>query len=167
MRAAESLQSRIRAARRGNPQGLGELYDEYGTLVYAVAFSVLRNVADAEDVVGDLPVALSVELGRFTFAGQPAFESWLRRVTLRRAFSMLERRRTRNERLQTFRPAFRAFMRQRCEPPPVDLDLDLEQALEQLSETTRLILLLHDIEGFTHNEIGEVLGLNASPVHSA
>jgi RNA polymerase sigma-70 factor, ECF subfamily len=144
----------IRAAASGSASALATLYARHGELVFRTAFRFLRDAADAEDVLQDVFVALPEALGRFDRA-RP-FEPWLRRIAARAALSRLRAggRRQRRE-------AASVLIRQQAGPSPLDR-LALEDALDRVPLPLRAVLLLREIEGYTHDEIGEMLGISAA-----
>jgi len=96
------------------------------------------------------------------YDGRGSFAGWVRSITVSRCLMQLRSPWRRGLRLvttigETGAPA--------AEPPAPDdeaLGLDLERALDRLGETARLVVWLHDVEGYTHAEIGALLGGTAS-----
>jgi RNA polymerase sigma-70 factor, ECF subfamily len=109
--------------------------------------------ADAEDVVQETWMRAVAGLPRFR--GDSAFGTWLVGIGVRTASELLRRRRRRREsgdpeELALPGPA----------APPGDT-IDLERALAALPDRYRAVVVLHDLEGFTHEEIGTRLGVAA------
>lgn len=109
--------------------------------------------ADADDVVQETWLRAVSKLS--SFRGASAFRTWLLGIGVRASRELLRRRSRRRETLGL----------DGCEPParaaPAAGYGDLERALGTLSERHRTVLLLHDVEGFTHEEIGAQLGIAA------
>lgn len=131
---------------------------------YAVAFSALGEPADAEDAVQD---AFITALERLEECRNPdRFGAWLVTIARNRAHSLRRRKRVRaatplddvpvgDRRADPMGDAERAELRER-----------LKVALDTLSDVQREVLLLHDLEGWRHREIGEHLGLPEGTVRS-
>ncbi len=140
-------------ARAGEPEAIAELYEMFGATVYRVALRLMNSVADAEDVVQDVFVGLGRSL--LSFEGRGSLEGWIKRVTSRTALMRLRRQRSRNEiSLDAGLPPWAATTRS----SPVDR-LTLERALAELPDALRAVFVLKEIEGYSHQEIGEMLGI--------
>ena len=116
--------------------------------MYAVALRMLaHNAADAEDVVQE--AWLRAVGGLHRFRGESALGTWLVGIAVRCALEACRRRRSDVESIAT------AAQR----PSRVDA-LDLERTIAALAEGYRHVLVLHDIHGYTHAEIGALLGID-------
>jgi RNA polymerase sigma-70 factor (ECF subfamily) len=141
-------------ARRGDAPAREALVRRYLRPAYAVALSVVRNVADAEDLAQD---ALVAALGRLDQCRDPArFAGWLFQGVRNRALNQIAQRRVRGAH-QDGVP--------RGEPvepsvAPALLRRTLLAALERLGPVQREVVLLHDLEAWTHAEIGSALGIS-------
>ena len=141
----------LAAAARGDPLGLERLYEEYGDTVYRIAFRLTESAADAKDVLQDVFVALPEALQTFNALG--SFEGWLKKVAVR---SSLMTMRTRRRRREISLGGITGSLRQAERPDPVDR-LELERAIAELPEQLRAVFVLKEIEGFTHDEIADLL----------
>lgn len=115
---------------------------------------------DAEDAVQEGFMRAHQALDRFD-SGQ-SFGAWLNRIVANAALDLSRRRKVRaaDELSDSFASAFR--------DPAEDSELRerLRSALATLPERARAVLVLHDIEGFTHAEIGELLGIPGGTARS-
>ena len=132
---------------------------------YNLARWLTRNGQDAEDAVQDGFLHAYKALGRF-LPDQP-FGAWLFRIMANASLDLVRRRKVRDadELPETIAMPFR-------DPGEADeLRTRLQQALAKLSERQRAVIVLHDIEGFTHGEIGSMLeipeGTARSDLHHA
>jgi len=141
----------LAAVARGDSPGLERLYTDYGDTVYRIAFRLTESAADAKDVLQDVFVALPEAL--HTFDGRGSFEGWLKRVTVR---TSLMKMRTRRRRREISLGGLAGSIRQSERPDPVD-QLELERAIAELPEQLRAVFVLKEIEGFTHDEIADLL----------
>ena len=143
----------IAAVRAGDAAALGELYDRYAPLVYGAAYRCLRSAADAEDVLQDIFLGLPEALQGYHELGR--FDSWLKRVAIRAALMKLRAtKRQREESLDS------ASTRTTAAHPIIDR-LTAAQAIEALPDDLRLVFLLKEVEGYSHNEIGHLLGVSS------
>ncbi len=143
----------LAATRRGSPDALSALYERHGESVYDVAFRLTESSADAQDVVQEVFLGLPEAL--VTFDGRGSLEGWLRRVAVRTALLKLRRVRRRRETHLSLNRVPAA--------PARHIDrIELERALSQLPEALRVVLVLKEIEGFSHREIGDLLGIRPS-----
>lgn len=137
-------------ARGGSTAALGELYHRLGPALFRLAYRLTGSREDAEDVVHDLFVALPEALQRYEERGR--FDAWMRRLTARLALM-----RVRNKRR-------RAVVTLDDEHPSGEVvathGSDLEEAVRSLPEPLRSVLVLKEVEGYSHAEIGEMLGIS-------
>ena len=142
-------------AARGSADALATLYSRYAKQLLAIAYRLLQSRQDAEDVVHDVFVGLPEALRRYEERGSLA--SWLRKITARVALMRL--------REQNARPAVELDERSlrvsgRVSANTPDTALTIEQALRALSPNLRAVLVLKEIEGFTHAEIAAMLDIS-------
>jgi len=140
------------ATRTGDTRGLAELYRRYSVALMTVAFGLLASRQDAEDVVHDVFVGLPEALRKYDERGR--LEPWLKRVTARVALDVLRRERSSREvdfDVDTL-------------PAPRSTDTEgamaLQAAVASLPASQRVVLVLKEIEGFSHAEIAGMLGIS-------
>jgi RNA polymerase sigma-70 factor, ECF subfamily len=145
----------IEHARQGDGNAVRALYQRHAARVYAVVRRLAGDDALAEDWAQEAWVrALRALPG---FRGESQFTTWLHRIAVN---SALHGRRTRERRTGREEPVEAA---EASHPPEGDrtlLRMRLEKAMERLPEGMRRVLVLHDVEGYTHEEIGAMLGVN-------
>lgn len=142
------LAARIRL---GSTEALAEAYRMHGTRIFQLAFRITGNRADAEDVLQDVFLGLQTALGQYRNEGR--FGSWLGRVAARTALMRLRRGR-REIPLGDFEGPANA-------EGPVILDrVAAADLLSRLPESLRRVFLLKEVDGFSHREIGELLGIS-------
>lgn len=145
----------IRLAAEGEARAIRALYDRYAPRVYAV----VRRIAGDDDLAQDYAQEAWIRAIRAlpTFRGDARFSTWIHRIAVNAALQALRKAETRNKRE---RPAVADAP---IEPKHADalLQKRLENALDGLPEGMRRVLILHDVEGYTHEEIGDVLGVTA------
>jgi len=143
--------------RHGDESAFRTLYRRQTPLLYRVAYRMVANADRAADIVQD--AWLRAAQGLPSFRWQSSLSTWLVGIVVNR--SREEIRRANNEALPPD---------ELPEPPTRNPDpcsrLDLERAVAQLPEGYREILLLHDVEGYTHEEIAQALEIEASTSRS-
>ncbi len=123
------------------------LFNLYSGSLMRVAIYLSRNNRDlAEDLVQETWISAIENLGHF------AWKSWLTAILLNKYRDNLRKK-------QDFEPL--DGVESVSNQSKGDLPLDIRKAILQLSDGYRQILILHDLEGFKHVEIGELLGISA------
>jgi RNA polymerase sigma-70 factor (ECF subfamily) len=151
---AESDGKLVARARRGDFGAREALVRRYLRPAYAVALSLTRNVADAEDVAQESLVTAMVRLDQCR--DPERFAGWLFQGVRNRALNQVEQRRVRREILEEVPQGEWV----EASVPPVLLRRRLTRALEQLTQTQREVVLLHDLESWTHAEIASALEIS-------
>ncbi len=143
----------VLAAQRGSPEAFGLLVRRHQERAYAVARGIVLTHEDAEDVVQEAFLHAYRALDRFR-PEQP-FGAWLHRIVANAALDNTRRRKVRNtdELHDVHSTPFRDPAEHR------DLRERLEAGLATLPARQRAVLVLHDVEGYKHGEIGEILGI--------
>jgi RNA polymerase sigma-70 factor (ECF subfamily) len=137
----------------GDERAFRELYQRHTPRLFQFVLRLLGGTEnDAEDVVQETWIRAAEHLGRFRW--ESAFSTWLSGIGLNVCRDMWRRK---NGRDIEWSAAFEGGVA----APAVDERIDLERAIELLPVGYRTVLMLHDLEGFTHDEIGERLGIAA------
>jgi RNA polymerase sigma-70 factor (ECF subfamily) len=144
----------VARSREGDAEAYGELVRRHFRAAYAVALAVTREPAEAEDLAQD---AFLVAHQRLHECRDPTrFHTWLFQIVRNRALNRLEHLKIRSAHAETVRSSDRG-----SGVAPRDGDLALRRrlldALSDLTEREREVVLLHDLEGWTHAEIAESL----------
>jgi len=162
--------------RAGDERGVEELVNRYGGWIYRVARRLLNDTRDAEEATQD--VLLTVVRKIQTFRGEAAFSSWLYRIAVNAAYQRLRAKRARPEvPLEAFLPVFDeegrlaepvADWSAQLEDPAVAAEARaaIERAIGRLPEESRLVILLHDVEGLPNEEVAQILGLTVAAAKS-
>ncbi len=143
----------VARAKAGDLEALEALYRAFETPVYNLARRMCRTPEDAEDVLQEtfLEVVRSIK----SYRGEGHLWGWVRRIAASKALMRL-----RHEKLR----ATDELHDESAGGPPASVGarVDLERAFAELSETSRAVVWLHDVEGFTHEEIAERMGRTVS-----
>jgi len=143
----------VRDAQNGSEAAFAMLVRSHMRRAYAVARAICATHEDAEDAVQDGFLHAYRALERFR--PEQAFAAWLNRIVANAALDIGRRRKVRDAdvlpetlSVPVFDPSERSELRNR-----------LGQALGVLPDRQRSVLVLHDVEGYTHGEIGSMLGI--------
>ena len=161
----------IERCRQGDLGAFEELYRAHAGRLYSVAFRLLGNAADAEDLLQEIFLAAHRKLD--SFRGESALGTWLYRLATNLCLDHLRSRTGRSNQITdpldddpgVFDPGGSSLADQTV------TKMDLERALARLPEGCRAAFVLHDVEGLEHREVAEVLGIaegtSKSQVHKA
>jgi RNA polymerase sigma-70 factor (ECF subfamily) len=150
----EATQALVIRAQRGDGAAFAALAGAFLRAAYAIALGVVRRPADAEDVAQE---AFIVALERIDACREPAaFPGWLLTIVRNRAKNWVDRRRLRDGVDEDPPETAVAPIR----PELVGLRERLLAALTVLLPVQREVVLLHDLEDWTHAEIGAALGMS-------
>ena len=141
------------AAQRGEREAFSMLVRTHERRAYAVARAIVINHEDAEDAVQDAFLHAYKALHRFL--PDQAFGAWLHRIVANAALDITRRRKVRDadELPETIASPFH-------DPAEAsELATRLRDALNTLPVRQRSVIVLHDVEGFKHAEIGTMLGI--------
>jgi RNA polymerase sigma-70 factor (ECF subfamily) len=146
----------VRRAQAGDRAAFRELYDTHVGRVFAVCLRMAGDRAQAEEYTQDAFVQAWERLG--SFRGESAFGTWLHRLTVNQVLLSRRAAQRRGARvgLTDDERAIEGEAR-----GSTGLGRDLEQAIAALPEGARTVFVLHDIEGYQHEEIGRLLGIAA------
>jgi RNA polymerase sigma-70 factor (ECF subfamily) len=147
--------SLIARAAGGEVVATRALYDQHAARVYRLAFRMCGDRDLASDLTQDVFVRVFSQLGQFR--GDSAFTTWLHRVAVNTCLNTLRKvKRFRGREVEIDHAHDRSV--DAAERDPV-LHAALSRAIDALPENLRVALVLHTIEGYTHVEIGELLGI--------
>ena len=145
----------VRRAQAGDSDAFAALYRAHVGKVHALCLRLAGNAHDAADLTQDVFVRAWRALG--DFRGEARVSTWLHRIAVN---VVLEHRRRTARRLRRVEPVDDLDRLGASTPAPdAGLDLDLRAALERLPPGARAVFILHEVEGFTHEEIAEMGGV--------
>jgi RNA polymerase sigma factor (sigma-70 family) len=148
-------------ARTGDAAAQEAIYRAFARPVRTLARRLVRGASTAEDVAQDVFVDVLTSLDQYDHRG--SFAGWVRSITVRRCLMHLRSPWRRGLGwVESLRAADPEAGPERPVPPCSGDAVDLERALARLGETARVVVWLHDVEGYTHAEIGALLGGSAS-----
>jgi len=165
----------IEAAQKGDAEAFAKLYNLHKRRVYTLCLRMLSNVSEAEDMTQNAFLHLFRKLG--SFRGESAFSTWLHRLTVNLVLMHLRKKGLNLVSLEETDNSSGEDTPKRdfgSRDPVLAGSVDriaLERALAALPPGYRMVFVLHDVEGFEHNEIAAMLdcstGNTKSQLHKA
>jgi RNA polymerase sigma-70 factor, ECF subfamily len=145
----------VRDAQAGDLAAFEQLYRQNVGRVYAVCLRMAGDASLAEELAQDVFVRAWEKLG--SFRGESAFSSWLYPLTVNVALSERRSRRRRTARVMATEDPT-VFEKPVVKDDP-DTGFDLDKALKTLPPGARSVFVLHDVEGYRHEEIAKLTGV--------
>jgi RNA polymerase sigma-70 factor, ECF subfamily len=165
----------IQKAQAGDPASFEMLYALHKRRVYSLCLRMVGNVAEAEDLTQEAFLQLYRKIA--TFRGDSAFSTWLHRLAVNVVLMHLRKKGLPQVSLEeTLEPSQEDGPRKDIGARDLTLSgsvdrVTLERAIENLPPGYRLVFVLHDVEGYEHNEIAGMLecsiGNSKSQLHKA
>jgi len=145
----------LAGAKRGDLRACEKIYRRFQKPAYTVAIRICKHRELAQDVTQEAFINAFKRMHQFR--GDSPFWGWLRRVVVNHAISAL-RKQPRHDAVE-----FEDHMGYiQGDHDRLGQSLDLEQALQQLSDEDRTVVWLHDVEGYKHREIAQLFGKTES-----
>ncbi|MGH7476050.1 MAG: RNA polymerase sigma factor [Longimicrobiales bacterium] len=144
----------VERVRSGSPEAIAELYALHGPRLYRIARRLMPTAEDAEDILQDVFVGLPEAIREYEH--RDTLEGWLRTLTVRA--SLMAARTQQRRREVSFSDV---AMTAPAEAPATVDRITLEKTLGRLPDTMRQVFVLKVVEGYSHNEIGEFLGITS------
>lgn len=162
--ADDEVSGLVARAARGDVAAFERLYARSGGRVYALCLRMSGNRERARELTHDAFVRAWERLS--TFRGEAAFDTWMHRLAVNVVLTALRGDRRREARVASLPDGDDQLERAPAPPMDVDSRLDLEQAIASLPKRAREVFVLHDVEGYRHDEIAERLDLQPGSVRA-
>jgi len=152
----------IERAKQGDAEAFQVLYDMHRRRVYSLCLRMTTNTAEAEDLTQEAFLQLFRKIA--TFRGESAFSTWLHRMAVNVVLMQLRKKGLQVVPLDDTTDGNEEEAPKKdfgAQDPALAGSIDrirLEKAVESLPPGYRTIFVLHDVEGYEHNEIAEIVG---------
>jgi RNA polymerase sigma-70 factor, ECF subfamily len=163
----------IRLAQMGDAAAFERIFRKYWRRVYALCLRMVRNTTEAEDLTQEAFLQLFRKI--HTFRGESVFSTWLHRVSVNVVLMRLRKKNLMEIPLENANDEEDSYRSEIGAPDPVlsgTIDrVNLDRAIGELPPGYRKAFMLHDVEGYEHQEIAEILGCSVgnskSQLHKA
>jgi len=151
----------IERAKQGDAEAFEVLYNLHKRRVYSLCLRMTANTAEAEDLAQEAFLQLFRKIG--TFRGESAFSTWLHRMAVNVVLMRLRKKGLPVVPLEDTQDTEEEAPKKELGAPDAVLAgsidrLQLERAVAALPPGYRMIFVLHDVEGYEHNEIASIVG---------
>jgi RNA polymerase sigma-70 factor (ECF subfamily) len=154
----------VAAVKSGDESAYAYLVTKYMKRVVSIAWGIVRNAHDAEDLAQEAFVKAFLTIGRFK-SGEP-FGPWIYRIVTNLSLDLLKHRsRHREEEVEIETPASRRDSAD-LHAMQSELQRRIDAAIESLPEMQRVVARLHLVEHFSHAEIAAMMGISEGTVRS-
>ena len=160
-----------KAAAGGDMAAFEEVYKRHHRRVYSVCLRMLQNTSEAEDLTQDVFIQLYRKIG--SFRGDSAFTTWLHRMTVNQVLMHFRKRTVKFEKTSEEGETPVQIVSGTANPERMRIvdKIALDNAIEQLPRGYKNVFVLHDVEGFEHEEVARILGCSVgtskSQLHKA
>jgi RNA polymerase sigma-70 factor (ECF subfamily) len=159
------------SASNGDMIAFEELYKRHHRRVYSICLRMLQNASEAEDLTQDVFIQLYRKIG--SFRGDSAFTTWLHRMTVNQVLMHFRKRNVKLEKTTEEGETPDQIVSGTANPEKMRIvdKIALDNAIDQLPAGYKNVFLLHDVEGFEHEEVAKILGCSVgtskSQLHKA
>ncbi|MBA4124698.1 MAG: RNA polymerase sigma factor [Acidobacteria bacterium] len=158
-------------AASGNIAAFELLYKRYHRRTYSLCLRMTNNQTESEDLTQEVFIQLFRKIG--SFRGESAFSTWLHRLTVNQVLMHFRRRSVKNEKTSEDGEIPEQIVpgtENQAKMPVLDR-IALTRAIEQLPPGYKSAFVLHDVEGYEHEEVARILGISVgtskSQLHKA
>ena len=149
-------QKLVKDCLKGKPQAQRELYEHFAEIMLGVCYRYTRSVRDAEDVLQEGFVKVFHHLKQYRQQGD--LGAWIRRIMVNTALNYLKRHRKYQEEMFFTEEYMHPVV---ADDPAIRLQAkEIADLIRQLPQGYQVIFNLHAVEGYSHVEIGEMLGIS-------
>jgi len=145
----------IEECRKGNSRAQFRLYNQYAKAMYNIAYRMLNNREDAEDILQETFVDCFRNLNSFRF--ESTFGAWLKRILINKCINHLQKKRID----LTLTDELPNIGYEEEDETVYDIS-KITRGIEMLPDGYRVILSLYLLEGYDHSEIAQILGISES-----
>lgn len=168
---AKSDYDLTQASANGDMVAFEMLYERHNRRVYSLCLRMVANATEAEDLSQEVFVQLFRKVG--SFRGESAFTTWLHRLTVNHVLMHFRKKGVRLEKTtdEGEISEMQDFIQAVTERPRFIDRIALDKAISDLPPGYRTVFVLHDVEGFEHEEVAAMLGVSVgtskSQLHKA
>jgi RNA polymerase sigma factor (sigma-70 family) len=145
----------IEDCRKGNKKAQFRLYDQYSKAMFNLAYRIMNNREDAEDILQEAFIECFRNIGSFRF--ESTFGAWLKKIVVNKCINEVRKKKVDLMFCETLPPV----AAEENEELVYDTT-EIFKSIEKLPDGYRIILTLYLLEGYDHAEISQILGITES-----
>jgi RNA polymerase sigma-70 factor (ECF subfamily) len=146
----ESLFNVIRRCQDGDTKAMEEIYTDYKSSLFNLTYRYTRNLTSAEDLLQDIFIKIFTRINKLR--SPEAFHAWVYRTAINACISS-----TRKSGRRKHISLNEMDNLDKSEADHIHIRLDMERVVSMLPPKQKAVFLLHDVQGFTHEEIAQVM----------
>ena len=146
----ESLFDVIKRCQDGDRKAMEEIFRDYKSSLFNLTYRYTRNMSSAEDLLQDIFIKIFTRISKLR--SPEAFNTWVYRTAINTCISSI-RKSGRGKHI----PLIEVEKPDEAEADNIHIRLDMERAVSILPPKQKAVFLLHDVQGFTHGEIAQVM----------
>ncbi len=151
------LSNLIRRGKEGDNRALEEIYERYKSSFFNLAYRYTYDRVAAEDLLQDIFIKIFTHLQ--DVQKEETFVAWMYRIAVNSCYSYLRSRKSRDSRTVALSSVEGRREEAVYDSHEASLRRPLDEAVQLLPEKLKAVFLLHDVEGFKHEEISRMLGI--------
>lgn len=154
MDATQTHRDLVERCKQGRRDAQFELYRLYSRAMYNTALRMVQNPHDAEDLLQSIFIEVFMKLDTFRY--ESSIGAWIKRITVNKCINFLKSRRLA---FQELTPMYDSAEEPESEPASPYTVEKINKAIAGLPEGYRVVFSLYAVEGYDHEEIGQILGV--------
>jgi RNA polymerase sigma-70 factor (ECF subfamily) len=152
----EDLSHLIRRSQEGDERAMEEIYECYKGRLFSLAYRYTYNRQEAEDLLQDIFIKIFTHIR--DVQKEQTFVAWVYRIALNSCYSYLRTKRSRDRHTLALSEIEGRKEEAVYDSHEESFEKPLNEAISELPEKLKAVFLLHDVEGFKHEEIAQMLG---------
>jgi len=157
-------QELIDDCRNGSTKAQFEIYKLYYRAMYNTCLRLMNDSLEAEDIMQD--AFLKAFTNIHTYKEEVSFGAWLKKIVVNRSLDVLKKRRIETDPIDENRTVIIDENDAEVIEEEAQKVAEVKQTIAQLPDNYRILITLHLIEGYDHDEIGEILGMTNAAVRT-
>ncbi len=158
-------QDLLDGCKTGDQKAQFQIYKLYYKAMYNTSLRIVNDTMEAEDIMQESFLSAFEKIE--TYSGTVSFGAWLKKIVINRSLDALSRRKAIFEDIESHTGIRDDSSEDQLRQEDVDFRVEeVKEAIERLPDGYRIILSLYLLEGYDHDEIGEILGISSSTSRS-
>lgn len=146
----------VSLCKEGHENGFMQIYQAYSKQMFSIALRILQDRQEAEDVLQESFIKVFKNIQ--SFKGDASFGSWLKRIVINHAINQIKKKKSEFDNIDTIGTIIED---EEIIYPTLSVD-EIQSGINQLPDGYRIVLTLFLLEGYSHKEIADELGISES-----